>query len=253
MIILLEREVIPVFANFADFFNAVKEARFGFGSFWQWVTELYYSITENADIAKIWSGIMRFIAPFYGAVPYILIVLSLVVAFFGRKMMPVLKFAFFFLIGFVLGVYYITPWIANVVAVPGWVCGLVIAVVAAVLYRFLYIAGYSVACIYSVYILCYSGFYIKQPTAYTTGKALVCLAVAAIALILAILLQKYLEMFGTALLGGYFVAIIFRAFIFDYRTLGFLANAPKVATFAISFLIAVPAAVFQYRTRRKYK
>ena len=242
-----------MFANFGEFFNAIKEARFGFGSFWQWVTELYYSITKNPDISNIWSAIMRFLDPFYSVVPYMLIILSLIVAFFGRKMMPVLKFAFFFLIGFVLGVYYITPLIEKVVVVPGWVCGLVIAVVSAVLYRFLYVAGYSVACVYSVYILCYSGFYIKETTAYTTGKALVCLAVAAVALILAFLLQKYLEMFGTALLGGYFVAVIVRGFIFDYRTLGFLANNPKIGAFVISFLIAVPATIFQYRTRRKYR
>ena len=242
-----------MYASFGEFFAALKEARFGFGAFWQWVTDLYYSMTANPDIAKVWDGLMNLIQPIYAAVPYILILLSLIVAFFGKKVMPVLKFVFFFVIGFALGVHFITPLLGRVVTVPGWVCGLVIAVVSAVVYRFLYMASYAIACLYSVYILFYSGFYISPVIEHTTARALFCLGIAAVAVILAFMLRKYLEMLGTAMLGGYLVAVIFRGFIFDYRQLSFLAATPKVGAFLIAFLIGIPAALFQYKKRRKYR
>ncbi len=242
-----------MYASFGEFFVALKEARFGFGAFWQWVTDLYYSMTVNPDIAVVWNWLMNLIRPIYAVVPYVLILLSLSISFFGRKMMPVLKFVFFFVIGFALGVHFITPLLGRVVAVPGWVCGLVIGVVSAVIYRFLYMGAYAVACLYSVYILCYSGFYISPAVEHSTGRALLCLGISAVAVILAFMLRKYLEMLGTAMLGGYLVAVIFRGFIFDYRQLAFLASTPKVGAFLIAFLIGIPAAVFQYKKRRKYR
>lgn len=242
-----------MYASFGEFFDALKEARFGFGAFWQWVTDLYYSMTVNSDIAKIWNGLMNLIRPIYVVIPIILIIFAVLVALFGRKMMPVLKFFFFLVIGFALGVYFITPLVSRIISVPGWVCGLVIGVVSAVLYRFLYLAFYSIACLYSVYILCYSGFYISPTIEHSTGRALLCLGISAVAVILAIMLRKYIEMFGTAMLGGYLVALVFRSFIFDYRLLPFLAATPKIGAFVIAFLIGVPATVFQYKKRRRYR
>ena len=241
-----------MFATFAEFFVALREGRFGFGPFWQVMTDLYYSITQNPDVSVIWNGLMGILKPIYGVVPYILIILSLMVAFFGKKMMPVLKFVAFFLAGFVGGVYFITPLISRLIAVPGWLCGLVIAIVCAVLYRFLYLGLYAVAVVFSVYVLCYNGFYINPTVEYSVSKAFVCLAISCCAAIFAFILIKYLEMLGTAALGAYFVALVMRGFLFDYRQMGFLQATPWAGTLAIVLILGVPGLVVQFRTRRRY-
>lgn len=241
-----------MFSSFGEFFSAVKEARFGFAELWQWITDLYYSITINADIAEVWSGIMRVLNPIYSVVPYLLIILSVAIAFFGKKMMPVIKFAAFFTLGFVLGVYYITPLLNNILTIPPWICGLVIAIVSAVLYRFLYFAAYAVAVGYSVYIVCYSGFYLTPAVDYTAGKSLVCLVIALAAVVLTFILMKYVEMLGTSLLGGYLVALVVRGFIYEYRQLPFLQSTPWLGALIITLVIAIPGFIVQVKTRRRY-
>ena len=241
-----------MFSSFGEFFSAVKEARFGFREVWQWITDLYYSITVNSDIADVWDAIMRVLDPIYSIVPYVLIALCIAVAFFGKKMMPVIKFSAFFVLGFVLGVYYITPLLNDIIAIPPWVSGLVIAIVAAVLYRFLYFATYAVAVGYSVYILCYSGFYLAPEVEYTSGKALVSLVIALAAVVLAFILMKYVEIVGTSLLGGYLVAVVLRGLIYDYRELGFLESTPWLGALVITLVIAIPGFIVQLKTRRRY-
>lgn len=242
-----------MFGSVGEFFNAVVEARLDFAPLWQLITDLYYSITQNPDMQALWGGIMRLLDPIMGVVPYILILLSLTVAFFGKKIMAIIKFSAFFVVGFALGLHYVTPWIGYTVEVPGWICGLVIAIVAATLYRTIYMVIYVATGTYCLYTVFYLGFYAIPTPEFTGNRAVVSLVFAILAVVLALVLRKYIEMIGTSVLGGYFVALIIRGFLFDYRTLSFLSSVPKLGTVIITFIIAIPAFVVQYRTRRRYR
>lgn len=243
-----------MFENFFDFFAAVKEARFGFSEIWQAVVELYYSITQNSDISSIWTALMNFLEPFMIFVPYIIIALMIVVSFFGKKIIAVLKFTTFFVVGFALGVYFIPPLLVDVITIPGWISGLVIGILAAVLYRFIYITSFAVSCAYSVYLLCYGAFFLDGTLAeYSLDKSLVSLVVAVLVTVVAFFIRKYVEMIGTALLGGYLCALTVRNLIFDYRTLEFLDGIGWVMTLAIVLVIAIPGAIFQIKKRKRYE
>lgn len=241
-----------MFGSFGEFWSALVEARLDFAPLWQILSDTYYAITENPDMQGVWGVIMSLLAPISAVLPYILILLSLVVAFFGKKIMAIIKFTAFFVFGFALGLHFVTPWIGYTIDVPGWVCGLVIAIVAATLYRTVYMAAYILAGSYCLYMVFYNGFYAIPRPEFSGYRAAISLLFVLIAVLLALFVRKYIEMLGTAVLGGYFVALVFRTLIFDYRTV-FLASMPKLATFIITFAIAIPAFIVQFRTRRKYR
>ena len=242
-----------MYDNIIDFFIAVKEGSFGFYQLWEWFVNLYYSVTKAPDIMNIWTALMRFIDPIYEIVPYILLALCLVVDFFGKKLMPVLKFLACFFFGFIGGLYYIGPPLAEVVTVPAWVSGLVVAVVAAVLYRFVYYAAYAIGIGYCVYTLCYSGFYIAGEIEHTASKAIICLAIAVGAIVLGFIFRRHVEMIGTAILGSYLFSYVLRCFIYDYKAWDAFDNIPWFPAAFITVIVAIPGVIVQYKTRRKYK
>lgn len=242
-----------MYDSIGEFFIAVKEGTFGFYELWEWFVNLYYSVTKAPDIMNIWAALMNFISPIYSLVPYILVALCLGVVFFGKKLMPVLKFLACFFFGFIGGLYFIGPPLAEIVTVPAWVSGLVVAVVAAVLYRFIYYAAYAIGIGYCVYTLCYSGFYIAGEPEHTAGKALMCLAIAVGAIVLGFIFRRHVEMIGTSILGGYLVSYVIRCFIYDYKALDVFDDVLWLPAAVITVLVAIPGVIVQYKTRRKYK
>ena len=244
--------VLLLFQGLIDFFTAVKEAAFGFEAFSEFAVTLYYSITENPDMQSVWSALMGILNPIIAVVPYILIVLMALVSFFGKKIIGIIKFIAFFIVGFALGLYYVTPLISSVISFSGVICGLIIGILAAVLYRFLYIVLYTVSITYSVYILCYKSFVPDALETYALDKSLVALLIAVLVLVLAFIFKKYVEMLGTSLLGGYMIAIIVKNLIFDYTALGFLGALAWIAPIVIMLVVAIPGFIVQVKTRRRY-
>ena len=238
--------------SISAFFSALVEGEFGFYQLWEYFVNLYYSVTKAPDIMNIWNALMKVLDPIYGAVPYIIIILCLVMSFFGKKLMPVLKFLGCFGVGFICGVYFIGPNLMSIINVPPWICGLVLAIIAAVLYRFIYYAAYAVTITYCVYMLCYMGFYMREGAEHTVSKSLVCLAIAIAVTVVGFIFIKYVEMIGTAVLGGYLISFTVRCMIYDYKTIEWLKDTPWVGAAVITLLVAVPAFVFQYKTRQRY-
>jgi len=236
-----------------EFFMSVKEAEFGFYEIWEYVVNLYYSISQLPEMVEIWNGFRSFIDPFYSVVPYILIVLALIVAFFGKKIIGLIKFVACAFVGFFAGMYFVHPLITDLITIPSWITGIVVAIVAAVLYRFLYLAAYAIGFGYCAYILCYTGFYLRgEEVVHTDSMAIVCLAIAVGVVVLLFIFRKYVEMLGTAILGGYLVSYIIRCMIYDYKALEFVQAAPWAAAAVITAVIAIPAFLVQYKTRRRY-
>ncbi len=241
-----------MFTNFSEFFTCVKEARFSFKYIWEAIVSLYYDITVNPDISAIWDSIMGGIESVYKFIMTLAAVGCVVVALFGKKMIGFLKFVFFFIIGFALGTHLLTPVISAAVEIPGWIVGTVVALVAAVLYRFLYIVLYSAVAGYGMYILAYHGFYLQGETAYSDGKAIYCLIAAIVAMVVALVFKKYIEMVGTAALGGWLASWIFANFVYNFTVLPVFGGITWVAILVPAVIIAVFGAVVQIKTRRRY-
>lgn len=238
--------------TFADFFASVKEAKFGFDVIWEAIVSLYYAMTANPDISNIWNGMMAAIEPARSMIMTVLVVLSVVVAMFGKKMIGFLKFLFFFIVGFAIGTHLLATLIPADVNIKAWLIGLIIAIVAGVLYRFLYIVLYSVTVGYGAYILLYNGFFISESISFTVGRALVCLAIAAVVLLFAFLFKRFVEMIGTAALGGWLASSIFAKQIYDFTQWGIFGNARWVAILIPTLIIAILGAFIQIKTRRRY-
>ncbi len=238
-----ERGVFRVFESFLDFLKALKEAEFDFEALKEFVFDLYTSIMfTNPDMIKILSSVCGFMDRISVILPYVVIALMLVVALFGKKLLSILKFLTFFVVGFALGVYFIPPLLESIITIPGWVSGLVVGILAAVLYRFVYIILYAVSVCYSVYIL----------VEISLGQPLVSLAVAIVAVILAFILKKYIEMLGTAMIAGYVIALTVKSSIYDYTELAFLDGIEWVGILVITLVIAIPGFLFQFKTRKRY-
>ncbi len=237
--------------SFADFFNNLKEARFGFGVIRDAIVNLYYAITANPDIQPIWEGIMNVITPVFKIVIAVLIGLCLIGTFFGHRLMAVIKFAFFFIVGFVLGVHFLAP-IIPVVKIPAWIVGLVVALVSAVLYKFLYYVLFAGAIGYSSYILCYNFFFITPAPAYTPTRAIVCALVSVGVVILALVLRKYVEMLGTAVICAYMATMLFIWNFYNFTALSFLAGKEWIGVIVVAGVIGLLGLLSQFRVRKRW-
>lgn len=238
--------------GFAQFFTNVREAKFGFDVIWDFIVSLYYAITANPDISVIWNGIMSAIEPARGIIMTMFVIFGVVVAMFGKKMIGSLKFLFFFVVGFALGTHLLAPLIPSEVTIAAWLIGLIIGVVAGVLYRFLYIMLYSVTVGYGAYIIFYNAFYLSNSPTYSAGKALTCLFFAAVVLVLAIIFRRFVEMVGTAVLGGWIASWIFAEQIYDFTAWGLFGGVRWLAILIPTLLIGALGAWIQIRTRKRY-
>ena len=241
-----------MFGSWYEFWGAWADGCLEFGEFWQWLSNLYYALTKTPDIETIWQAFMSFLSPFSVIVPYVVLALCLALAFFGQKLMPVVKFLAFFIIGFVLGVYYFPPLIAGTIALPGWVCGIIMALVVSVLYNFLYVGIFAIAVTYSAYTVCYSGFNFMEITEINVPLVIICAIIAISTLVIAFFFLKYIEMGVTSVVGAYLFTFYFRTMVFDYKSLPAFATSPWVAAFILTIIIAVPAFIVQFKMRKSY-
>ena len=161
----------------AEFFGAVKEARFTFIEIKDFIVSLFQSVLNDDGVIDIWQFLHSAYSSYIIPISLVLISLAAAVAFYGRRISGIVKFILFFLIGFTVGVAYLSPIIPDNVNIPSWTIGLVVAVVMAVLYKYLYYVLLTVALTYSLYRIFYTGFFISLTAPYTAGKAMVSLLV----------------------------------------------------------------------------
>ncbi len=238
--------------SFSDFISHLIGARFSFSYLWELVVDLYKSITGDSNVLAIWDALKDFTSSFRGALPYILMVLGLVVVLFGKKIDGFIKFVGFFIIGFFLGVYFLVPVIPPEVPIAGWVIGLIVGILAAVMSRFLFVASYSIAVVYSVYRLCYHGFFLDTQHEFSAGKALMALAVAAIILILTLVLFRFVQMLLFSALGAWFITSGFGIAFIDLSEIPKLGDKSWILEVSIIGIITLLGFLFQLKTRRRY-
>ena len=247
-----DKEVRSVVTSFSEFIDYLIGARFSFTYVWELLVSVYTSIASNSDVLSIWDGIMNFLNPVSTAIPYIIMAFGLIVALFGKKMGGVLKFLGFFVIGFFIGVHFLAPVIPAEVPIPIWVTGIVVAIVVAVLSKFVFVITASVTVLYSVYRLCYHGFFLDHQWEFSSGKAITALVVAVIILILTIVLFRFVEMLLFSALGGFMITSGFALGIIDLGAIPKLGDNSWILEVSVIGVVTLLGFIFQFKTRRRY-
>ena len=239
-------------ANITEFLNGVKEARFNFDVIWTWITSVFKAITENPDIRGVWNGIMTLVAPIYTSFIVTLIILCLLSAFFGRKLIGVIKFVVFFALGFALATHFIAPLVPTQIHIAPWIIGFVVALIVAVLSRFLYTLFYFLFFSYGTYATVFFLLLLNPAEVYTDTKAIVCLFVSVAVTILAFVFRKYVEMAVTAVFGAWAAVVLFTVNIHNFTSWHLFGGDAGVAIFVVTALVAALGLTVQIVTRRRY-
>ena len=241
-----------MYSNFSEFVDCVKEAKFSFESIWQAIVSLFKDASKTPDVSSVWNDIVEFVSSYNHVSMLIVAILSLTLAFFGRKMMGLVRFVAFFVAGFMLGAHLLTPLLPPDVEIPAWIIGIVVALIAGVLSKFLYTVLYVVAAGYSMYIVAYNGFYLGLEASYADMLVTVALISAFVAIIIALLLKKYIEMIGTAALGSWLAVIVVSKNLYDFTAWKIFEGNEKLAIIIPTAIIALIGAAIQIKTRRRY-
>lgn len=233
--------------DFTAAFDTFIKGGFAFPDMYNAVVGFLSDMWANTHIQNLWGAVWDFVSHLGAAIPFILLGLWLVVTFLGKRLFSVLRFTAFFVTGFALGVYLLSPLVLNVIPVmPTWVIGVVTGVVAAVLSKLLYILLYALVPGYAVYTVFCGGYILPL-----TGNYVVALLVALVLVVGLFLLRKYVEMLGISLLGGYGVACVVRG-LHDYTSWPAFVGREWLGVLIFTVIVGTVGFIVQYKTRDRY-
>ncbi len=215
------------------------------------IQQIIDAVMAEPSIAPFKASYDAFIASIDMYVPFILIGLCLIVGLFGRRLSALIRVIFLFAVGFIASVYWLVPFVTLYApAIPGYVVGLAVGIIAACLSRFIYDAVY-IGCIgFDIYNICFTGMFLVELTAMTKGNFTVSFIVAAIVVVIALLVRKYLEMILTSAVGGIGLAYAVKE-LYDF-TLAFPGLDANTTTIIAGIIVTVIFFVIQYRNRIRY-
>ena len=219
-----------------------KLGDFGFDKLYQWVRRMDEYVSTDGGLGFI-TNITDSLA---AVMPFIMMAIMAFFVFFGKKLLPYIKFVFALFVGIGLGIYFLHPVLSELIGMPAIISGLVVGILAAVFYRLVYVLFFAVAVFYSVFTVCNSGFG-DAFSALGDVSLIIYAVVAIIAVVLAFILRKYVEMLGTAMLGARVIAV---------GVVNILGN-PVLGTewllpLLITLVIGVLGFVVQVKTRKRY-
>ena len=235
-----------------QFFVNLRDGRWGFGQIIDFFKGLNASVEANAHIAGIMEkayGVLESIATF---APFVFLAVYLIESFFGKKLLGLHKFIACFIIGYGCGVQFVSPLLDKVVSVPTWATGLVVAIVAAVFCKIIYVLALMAVSGYGVYILAYSGTTLTFATQFTAGNWVVCAVAGAVAIVLVLALRKIVEIVGTAFLGSYLAVSAICDITGFYNMSWITERSALIICWIATGLIALLGFIVQWSTRRRY-
>ena len=127
-------------------------------------TSIFDSVMKEASIAPFVSTFNEFVASLGMLFPLALIALCLIVGFFGRRLVDLVRVTLLFAIGFVASMYWIVPLVADMLpGVPGYAIGLGVGFVAALLSRLIYNGVYIGVIGFDTFNICFNGLFLDAP------------------------------------------------------------------------------------------
>ncbi len=239
--------------TFNAFFEMVKNAEFGLDGIISGINTFFDNLYANTHIATLHDYLLTHLAAVLPYIPYIILGVCALVLFVGKRLFPLLRFLAFFGVGFILGVYYLSPLVLeHAPTLPTWVIGAVGGIVAAVMAKLLYWLTLIAVVGYGTYMFCFTGTLIPTLTAHTQGNYLVSLVAAAVLVLIVLLLLKYIEMVGTAMLGGFGIATVIRGW-YDYTTISVFVGKEWLGVLAVTLVIALVGFAVQFKHRETFR
>lgn len=230
------------------FLDGVKNATLSLTDLFAKVGEFCENFLAIDVIASVQGMADGFIAniPFGSAL--IFIVVGLLIALFGKRILGALKFVAAVIVGFGVGTLYIAPLVSFIP--QAWIVGLVCAVVFALLFKVVYIVGIVALTGYSVYWTCFTAAVLPAVTGFTKGNLLFSAIAAVVAIVLVLVLLKFVEKVYTSVLGAWMITTNLVA-IWDPRSLGVLTQNDLIL-YIIMGVIALIGLIIQIKTRKRY-
>ena len=237
--------------DFAKIFDSFKNGSFNVESLTGLIESENAALKAEADIAPIWETVAGYLEMVMPYMAYIVMALGLVVALFGKKLLPVVKFLGFFAIGFGAGVLYLSPLVDKLFVIPSWITGLVIGVIAAVFFKILYILVVALASGYAMYSVCYTASVLPVVTEFTKGNWIYSLIAGVVAIVIVFLLLKWIEMLGTAFIGANMLVASLNT-AFNFMELEFIKSFNTIVFWVAVGIIALVGFIVQVKTRKRY-
>ena len=181
---------------------------------------------------------------------FIAIAVGLLQLTYGKKFLGLFKFVAFAGIGYAIGAYAIQPILPDILinAINPTVCGVIFALIGAVLYKLLYVLVLFGLGGTFVYVIFYAGGLIPMELP-TVGDANMSYIAVGVVLFLVLIQKKNVERLGTALLGSYLITYGVKM-LYDYTTL--LPEHAGVVDTVVLLALAAFGFYYQYKRRRRY-
>ena len=180
------------------FFGFIR-AEYGFAEIFGWLSDKHSQLFSSSAAHSLWDMVT-------GALPAVwlgvlILLLSLVQVFFGRKLLKVENTLFFAYVGFLLGEYVLTS-IVPLQILP-WILGIIIGIMLAIAAKDLYYIMYGFVGVYVPFCILYGGHYLPESiSAITMGNLIIGLAVSAIIGFLFFLIRRSVECIFTSAIGA---------------------------------------------------
>ena len=224
----------------------------------QGVYEKVYNGFFSGKVEEIWNKLWDMVSMIHPFVAYILIALGAIELLFGKRLLGVQKFFGAFCVACGVTVAYIVPRIPfDGIAKYALIVGLVAGVIAVLLRKFLYIVTYIGAFAFFPAWLLYSGT-IKALAGFS-GNLIYAAAAGAVVALLALILRKWFEIWGTAIFGAWAIVKVldlpkYKIGIVDMicDKVAFVENMPVIVGFVLLGVLALIGIIFQTKTRKRY-
>jgi hypothetical protein len=220
-----------------------------FGDAGKIFTDLFTGMFTHENFTSLWSIVEGYLDMAGIFVTVGLLVLSLIQVFFGRKLIGFQKFIFFLTLGFVAGATILQPVLSDVgMNIAPWIVGAIIGIIAALFSKFLYLVCYIFLAGYATYMICMGGQLLPEAiVSFTQGNMIVSLVAVAVVLVLVLLLRKWIEMLGTAALGGWCVSMCISTLAMNLVSV----EIPAIAGYVILGVFALFGFISQAKSRRR--
>ena len=235
-----------------EFWENLKIAHWDFGAIWESIVGTYYAMIETPTHVAQMEVVNGFLAnlPAF-TLPLVILLLSLVETFAGKRLLGFQKFALCFVLGFEYGVLYVSTLLDSVVVIDHWIAGLVVGILAALLSKLVYFLAYVGVIGYSVYFIAYTGTFLPpEVSGFTVGNMVNSLVAAAVVVVLALLLRKWIEMIGTSALGawGVFKCV---EWLVDFNTIEAIAQNYDMIMYITMGVLGLIGLIVQIKTRKR--
>lgn len=211
-------------------------------------------ILENATLGPILATALRYYSEYLAEHKPLLLLLLLpaflAVGFFGKRLFGVFRVCGFLALGFLVGYFFCSPYVQTYVpAIPAAVTGAFLGILLAVLSKFIYNAVYVGVIGFDAFNICFSALFFPQLESLTKGNWVISISVAVIVVAISLILRKYIEMIGTAAVGGIGFAFVLRE-VFVYTA--FVMIDPDITSLILGGILAIVMLIFQYVTRLRW-